>query len=164
MTAIPRCIEHERTCLVATHRRPPPVPPGKDAARAPAASPEASRQLAARTLPALSLRDLCAAQGGKLGTPSPRHRCQTSLLSVLAPGSPLLKGPAEWGFHRPLRGGNKRQGRLPAALGPHSRRTGQVLGGLGARFQRHLDIISSSTVWPVGWGGAGGRGQKLAGG
>lgn len=82
------------------------------------------------------------------------------------PGSrvPLLKGPAECSFHQPLRGGNKLQGELSAVQGPHLQRPGQVLGGLEARFQRHLDIISSSTVWPVGWGGAGGRGQELAGG
>lgn len=119
--------------------------------------------LVACHLPLLSPLDLCGAGGRKPGTPSSQHGCQTCLLSVLAPGSPVLKGPAEWGFHQLLRGGNKFQGRMSAARCPHLHRPGRVLERLGARFQRHLDIISHSTVWPVGLGGAGGRGQKLAG-
>lgn len=109
-------------------------------------------------------RPLWGAEGRKSGTQSSQHGCQTCLLRALAPGSPVLKGPVEWAFHRPLRGGNKCQGRMPAAHCHHFCRPGRALGGLEARFQRHLDIISRSTVWPVGRGGAGGRGQKLAGG
>ena len=77
-------------------------------------------QLAACHLPPLSLLDLCGARGRKRGTPSPQHGCQTCLPSVLAPRSPVLKGPAEWGFHRPLRGGNKSQGRLLVPTAPTS--------------------------------------------
>ena len=89
-------------------------------------------------------------------TSSSQHGCQTCLLSALAPGAPVLKGPAEWAFRRPLRGGNKCHRRMPAAHCPHFCRPGRgALGGLQAGFQRRLDSISQSLKLSGRWAGVG---------
>lgn len=118
--------------------------PGRRMEAAPANSQAKHRPLPTASLAAdglssapSQLLDLCGARGREQGLKVPgtgvKHALRVSWLQ-----GPRPEGPAEWRFHRPLRGGNEFQAGFWCSLPPCLRPP--ALGGLGA---------DSTGVWTV---------------
>lgn len=112
-------------------------------------------------LPPLSLLDLCGARGREQGLKVPsmgvKHALRVSWLQ-----GPRPEGPAEWRFHRPLRGGNEFQAGFWCPL-PPLLRPAQCWEDW-ERDSTGVWTVSAAQLSAPRGGAGGGRERELAGG